>query len=60
MTERLLTARELAEYLAVTENWVLDHAAHDGLPKLQRRKGQTLRFKVSEVEEWMRGEKDAA
>jgi excisionase family DNA binding protein len=53
-TDRLVTARDLAELLGVSVDWVYDRARYQGLPKYER--GRVLRFSYPEVLAWMRGE----
>jgi excisionase family DNA binding protein len=50
--QRLLTARELAEYLGVSTATVLDRWEQGELPgfRLFGRKGGPVRFRLSEVE----------
>jgi excisionase family DNA binding protein len=52
VTDRLLTAAELAELLGVTSGTVLDRFERGDLPgfRLWGRKGGPVRFRLSEVE----------
>jgi excisionase family DNA binding protein len=52
MSDRLLTARELADYLGLSSATVLDWFEAGRLPgfRLGGRKGGPVRFRVSEVE----------
>ena len=52
MTERLLTARELGDYLGLSASTVLDRWQAGELPgyRLFGRKGGPVRFRVSEIE----------
>jgi excisionase family DNA binding protein len=52
VTDRLLTARELAEYLGLSPSTILDWFEAGRLPgfRLGGRKGGPVRFRVSEVE----------
>jgi excisionase family DNA binding protein len=52
VTERLLTAHEVAERLGVSHATVLDYAEAGDLPafRLRGRKGAPLRFRWSEIE----------
>jgi excisionase family DNA binding protein len=52
VTERLLTARELAEHLGLSAATVLDRFERGDLPgfRLFGRKGGPVRFRLSEVE----------
>jgi excisionase family DNA binding protein len=51
--ERLLTPREVAEILAVSVAWVLDHSSRrrPHLPAI--RLGKAVRFRRSDVEEFI-------
>ena len=53
--ERLLTARELADYLGLAPGTVLDRFERGQLPgyRLFGRKGGPVRFRPREVEEWL-------
>jgi predicted DNA-binding transcriptional regulator AlpA len=42
VTDRLVSARELAELLGVSTDWIYDQAHYDGLPRYER--GHVLRF----------------
>lgn len=52
MTERLLTARELGEYLGLSTATVLDRFERGTLPgyRLFGKKGGPVRFRLSEIE----------
>jgi excisionase family DNA binding protein len=52
VSERLLTARELGEYLGLSADTVLDRWERGDLPgyRLFGRKGGPVRFRVSEIE----------
>jgi excisionase family DNA binding protein len=52
--ERLLTPRDVADMLAVSVNWVLDHASRRRplLPSVKL--GKAVRFRREEVEEFIR------
>jgi excisionase family DNA binding protein len=52
MTERLLTARELADYLGLSTDTVLDRFERGDLPgfRLFGKKGGPVRFRLSEIE----------
>lgn len=54
LPERLLNAKEVAEILSVSVNWVLDHASRRRpyLPAI--RLGKAVRFRRSDVEEFIR------
>ena len=54
-TERLLTAKEVADWLGVSTRWVLAHAARLNRPMLPRVKlGKAVRFERSDVAEFIR------
>lgn len=51
--ERWVTKRELAVHLHVALRWIeMQH--HNGLPHVRR--GGVVRYRISEVERWLRGE----
>lgn len=52
--ERLLTPKEVAEFLSVSVPWVLDHASRRRplLPSVKL--GKAVRFRREEVEEFIR------
>jgi excisionase family DNA binding protein len=53
--ERLLTAQEVAEWLGVSNRWVLSHAAGLNRPVLPSVKlGKAVRFERGDVEEFIR------
>lgn len=59
MSDRLLTAAELAEVLGVSADWIYDQARFHGMPRYKR--GNVLRFDADEVKNWMReGTEDEA
>jgi excisionase family DNA binding protein len=52
--EKLLTPAEVAEWLGVSEGWIRDHATRRD-PRLPAVKiGRLLRFRESEVAEWLK------
>ena len=53
MSDRLFTARELADYLGLSASTVLDRFERGDLPgfRLFGKKGGPVRFRLSEVEE---------
>ena len=51
MTERLLTAAELAERLSVPAGWPLEQARAGTIPHV--RLGRYVRFEWSEIEAWL-------
>lgn len=55
MTEPLLKAREVAELLGVSADWVLDKWQAGELPgfRLGDRPPAPVRFRLSEVEAWL-------
>jgi excisionase family DNA binding protein len=55
VTERLLTAAELAELLSVPAGWPLEQARAGNLPHL--RLGRYVRFSWPDVEEWLQNVK---
>jgi excisionase family DNA binding protein len=52
VTERLLTARQLAEALGVSPHTVLDWAQRGEVPSFKLPNG-AVRFRPSEVEAWL-------
>ena len=57
MNDRLLTARELGEYLGLSASTILDRFETGHLPgfRLFGRKGGPVRFRLSEVEAMLNG-----
>lgn len=55
MTERLLNARQLADLLGITADWVLDQWENGNLPgfKLGDKPQSPVRFRESEVAGWL-------
>jgi hypothetical protein len=53
--EPWVTKRELAEHLHVAIRWI-EGQHHHGLPYARR--GGVLRYRISEVERWLRGEQE--
>ena len=51
MTERLLTADEVAELLAVPVSWVRESTRSGAMPCV--RLGRYVRFELAEVEAWL-------
>ncbi len=51
MSERLLTAREVAERLAVKESWVREATRAGRLPHLKL--GRYRRYRWPEIEAWL-------
>lgn len=49
--EAMMTAREIADFLGVHENWVYDHAAAGHLPSYKI--GGFRRFRKEELEAWL-------
>ncbi len=55
MRARLLTVAEVAEWLAVSQGWVREHATKKRRPHLPCiRLGKSIRFREDQVEEWIR------
>lgn len=53
--EKLLTAKEVAEWLGVSEKWVYDHIERRE-PKIPtKRLGGAVRFQASEIDLWLDG-----
>ncbi len=57
--EELITPDELAEYLRVPKSWVYDSVQTRDLPHL-RLNNRRLRFKMSEVTQWLAAQTMAA
>ena len=51
MSEQLLTAREVAELLAVPESWVREHSRNGSLPRIQL--GRYIRYRRDAVLAWV-------
>ena len=51
MSERLLTAAEVAELLAVPESWVREHTRNGRLPRV--RLGRYIRYRHDAVLAWL-------
>ena len=51
MSDRLLTAAELAERLAVPKTWILESARSGAMPCV--RLGRYVRFDLVDVEKWL-------
>jgi len=56
VSEPLLTARELADYLSMSAAWVLDRFEAGELPGFKL-SGRAVRFRASEVEAWLEGKR---
>jgi predicted DNA-binding transcriptional regulator AlpA len=52
LMERLLTARDLADELGLSADWILDEWQAGRLPGL-RLSARMIRFRVSDIEEWL-------
>jgi excisionase family DNA binding protein len=50
--ESFLTAHQLAAKLQVSADWIYDQASTGGMPSY--RIGTIRRFRISEIEEWLR------
>jgi excisionase family DNA binding protein len=57
-TGRLLTAREIAELLAVPESWVREHTRNGSLPRV--RLGRYIRYRRDAVLAWLDSLEDPA
>lgn len=53
--EAMMTARDVADFLGVHENWVYDHAAAGDLPSYKI--GGFRRFRKGELEAWLAGQR---
>jgi excisionase family DNA binding protein len=51
LSERLLTAREVAEFLAVPESWVREHTRSGSIPYLEL--GRYRRYRLDDVLAWL-------
>jgi excisionase family DNA binding protein len=51
MTDRLLDAHEVAEWLGVPESWVRESARSGAIPSV--RLGRYVRFDLGDVEAWI-------
>jgi excisionase family DNA binding protein len=51
VTDRLLTADELADVLTVPVSWVRDHTRSGAIPHLEL--GRYKRYRLDEVEAWL-------
>ena len=51
MSDRLLTAAEVADFLAVKESWVREATRDGRLPHLQL--GRYRRYRRSDIERWL-------
>jgi excisionase family DNA binding protein len=57
VTERLLTAAEVAELLAVPESWVREHTRIGSLPHVQL--GRYVRYRRDAVLDWVKAQEAA-
>ena len=57
-TEELMTVEELARWLRKPKSWVYNRLNDLGIPHYKI--GNHLRFKRSEVEAWLDGQREAA
>jgi excisionase family DNA binding protein len=55
VTERLLTAEEVASTLAVPTSWVYRQAREGAIPSVQL--GRYVRFEASDIESWISAQK---
>jgi excisionase family DNA binding protein len=61
MSDRLFTARELADYLGLSSSTVLDRFERGDLPGFRLfRKGGPVRFRPSEIEHWLEAQRAGA
>jgi len=51
VTDRLITATEVAELLSVPVSWVREHTRSGAIPHI--RLGRWVRYDMSDVEEWL-------
>lgn len=51
MSDRLLTASEVAAFLSVKESWVREATREERLPHL--RLGRYRRYRLSDIESWL-------
>ena len=51
MTDRLLTAEEVAELLAVPVSWIRESTRSGAMPHLQL--GRYRRYRLTDVERWL-------
>lgn len=58
MTDRLLTAAEVAELLAVPESWVREATRQERLPHLHL--GRYIRYHAPAIAEWLTEQEQAA
>lgn len=54
--ESFLTARQLAEKLQVSADWIYDQASSGSMPSY--RIGSIRRFRISEIEDWLQGHRE--
>jgi predicted DNA-binding transcriptional regulator AlpA len=55
--EKLLSTKELAEYLGITE-WTLAHYRMDGTGPEYIKLGHVVRYKINDVEKWLEAKKN--
>ena len=53
-----MTAKQVADFLGLHENWVYDHAVAGDLPSYKI--GATRRFIRTEIEEWLAAQRQAS
>lgn len=56
--DRLMTVVEVADYLAVKVSWIHDQWRAKGLPGFKI--GNAVRFRRSDVDQWLEGQRVAA
>lgn len=52
MSSRLMTSREVAEYLRISESLINSYRA-DGIGPVYIKMGKLVRYRLEDVEEWM-------
>jgi excisionase family DNA binding protein len=58
VSDRLLTAAEIAELLAVPESWVREHTRNGSLPRVQL--GRYVRYRREAVLAWLEAQEAPA
>jgi len=52
MSSRLMTSKEVAEYLRISESLINSYRA-DGIGPVYIKMGKLVRYRLEDVEEWM-------
>ena len=52
MSSRLMTSKEVAEYLRISESLINSYRA-DGIGPVYLKMGKLIRYRLEDVEEWM-------